>query len=403
MSLADDREVNPHSPQHSSNPLASSFLEVRAVDAPPRLNLVLLEFHPEAMFAGVKTAIEVAAVTAGLLDVAVRLILLTQERLDPPARAEYERERVAKLSSVFDGVNWEVVCGYEVTDTSFGRDDIWVATHWMTAHALDVSAQAGKLSCDQVIYLVQDYEAEYFAGPHERAFAESTYSAGFALLVNGTQVARFLTARGHHVDRAQIFAPQFDTWNLQQAAARRFREPVPRLLFYGRPSKPRNMFDLGIAALTMTAERLRSEGRTVSFVMAGEEGEDVSLAQGTVMHNLGVLDRSSYFSELSRVDVGLALQATPHPSHMPFDLAMTGSVAVTNEVDGSRHTMHPRIVAVEGSPPALCEALLNAVTSARNGAPRSVGYLPPRDGSLGAPLPDAILATLSGMGRAPAR
>ncbi len=51
-----------------------------------------------------------------------------------------------------------VVRREDVLDETFGRDDVWIATHWKTAHPLDVAVTAGVVARDRVVYLVQDYE-----------------------------------------------------------------------------------------------------------------------------------------------------------------------------------------------------------------------------------------------------
>lgn len=102
---------------------------------------------------------------------------------------------------------------------------------------------------------------------------------------------------------------------------------MPRVFFYGRRPTPRNMFSLGIDALRVAAQTLSIDDIEAEFVMAGEDGADVDLGHGFVVRNLGVLDRPTYFDAIASVDVGLTLQATAHPSHMPFDLGMSGAIA----------------------------------------------------------------------------
>ena len=135
--------------------------------------------------------------------------------------------------------------------------------------------------------------------------------------------------------------------------------------------------------------------------MAGEGGPDIDLADGVALRNLGVLERAAYFDEIARVDVGLTLQATPHPSHLPFDLAISGAFAVTNEVDGSRNEMHPRIVATSSTPEALSRLLVAMVDRARSDERVPIGYLPVRDGQLGSSLRNAVVATIRDADMAP--
>lgn len=385
----------------SPNPLARSLLTVRAEAPSEHVNVTLLDFNPAAMFAGVKTALETAVLIGEVTRRPIRMILLRTTGLLGDDRAQFVEERRTALENAFPDVEWSIVCGDELSSTPFGRDDIWIATHWMTAHALDLATRVGAVDLQRVIYLVQDYEPDHFAGDGDRPAAESTYRAGFTLLVNSRQVAAFL--RGHNVDvkEEHVFAPQFDSRQLRTVASRRSTQTVPLIFFYGRPSTPRNMFELGIEVLRRASSEFARRGKDVEFVMAGEGGPDIELADGFTLRNLGVLERTTYFDEIARVDVGLTLQATPHPSHLPFDLAISGAFAVTNEVDGSRNEMHPRIVATSSTPEALSSLLVAMVDRARNDVRVPIGYLPVRDGQLGSSLRNAVIATIRDAGMAP--
>lgn len=385
----------------SPNPLARSLLTVRAVGASTHVNVTLLDFNPAAMFAGVKTALETAVLIGEVTRRPIRMILLRSTGLLGEDRVRFVEERRTALESAFPNVEWSIVCDDKLTSTTFGSDDIWIATHWMTAHALDLASRVGAIDRHRVIYLVQDYEPDHFAGVSDRPAAESTYRAGFTLLVNSRQVAAFLRGHGVDVDDEHVFAPQFDSRQLRTAASRRSTLLVPLILFYGRPSTPRNMFELGIETLRRASREFARRGSDVEFVMAGEGGPDIDLADGVTLRNLGVLERAAYFDEIARVDVGLTLQATPHPSHLPFDLAISGAFAVTNEVDGSRNEMHPRIVATSSTPEALSRLLVAMVDRARSDERVPIGYLPVRDGQLGSSLRIAVVATIRDAGMAP--
>ncbi len=390
--------VRPSSPALTGP--AASLLGLHLTPSRPRINLTLLDFDPTAVFAGVKTAVEAGMLLGDLSGRDVRLVLLNPTRRVGPEREHYIAAGRAWLADHLPGATWEIVCDDDLRTTRFGTEDIWVATHWMTAHALDRAAHAGLIERRQVLYLIQDYEPDFFAADEDRVAAESTYAAGFTPVVNTRQVASYLESRGFGaVAPAQVFAPQFDTAQLMKTAMLRRRSGRPTVFFYGRPSKPRNMFDLGVAALRVAADELARKGIEADFIMAGERGRNVDLGNGSTLRNAGVLTRPDYFSLISRVDVGLTLQATPHPSHLPFDLAISGVPAVTNEVDGSRNRMHTRIIAVNGTPEMLGTALVTALVSSRQASGARSAYLPVRQGQMGVPIRDALSAALSAVDR----
>ncbi|MFT4230673.1 MAG: hypothetical protein QM602_10325 [Microbacterium sp.] len=378
------------SPGVSSNPLARALSGLRLARTGRAVNLLLLDFTPGAVFAGVQTAFDAASMVSAAAQTDVRLLLLRPTRLSDAQRESFTRARLEWLTAHFPDVTWRIVCDDDLESTTYGFDDIWIATHWMTAHALDLAARAGSVDPRRVLYLVQDYEPDFCSSPTDRDAAESTYKAGFTPVVNTRQVASYLERKGFGpVDPRHVFAPRFDSRHLMLAAYARRPRPRATVFFYGRPSKARNLFGLGAAALRRLVDDLAVDSRDVDFVMAGEAGPDLDLG-GVTVRNLGVLERDAYFSMISEVDVGLTLQATPHPSHLPFDLAVSGAFAVTNEVDGSRNGMHPRIIAADGTPEALGAALACALRAARRTRRPTAGYLPVREGRLGVSLRTAL-------------
>lgn len=393
--IASRSSVAPEQAPPIDNPMTSSLLSLRLLDQAKAVNILLLDFNPEAMFAGVKTALEAASILGELTGRSVRLLILSTSNPSGDDPTTFVERRLSALRSRFGAVNWAVVRPEDLARVSFSVDDIWLATHWITAHALDRAAHDGIIDPRRVIYLVQDYEPEYFAGESDRPAAESTYRAGFTLLINSRQVADFLRERNVTVDYTQVFAPTFDMRQLRVVAARRSVPRVPRVFFYGRPSKPRNMYALGIDTLRQTAEDLARRNVSVDFVMAGENGPDLDLGHGYTLRNLGVLDRASYFDEIARVDVALALQATPHPSHLPFDFAISGAFAVTNDIDRARNAMHPRICAAPPTPTELSALLITMLHRARDPERVRTGLLPVLDGQLGSSLHDAAKSALA--------
>jgi hypothetical protein len=387
MSEASTGSAEPHaasrrSPVSDLTPWSETFLVCVFAPSEPAVNLVLLdEPSPGGIFAGVKTALEVAVMLAEPEQRRIRLITLN------PGNGS--AEMASWLADRFPGVQWEVVAHAAIDGTTFGTDDLWLATHWVTAHALDIAVRSGRLDASDVIYLIQDFEPGFIGWSTLSALAESSYAAGFTPLVNARPVADLLASRGFgEVPAELVFSPAFDLEELRAAAERRTAHERPTVYFYGRPSKPRNMFDLGIAALRLAAERLHERGVTARFVMAGEDGPDIDLGPA-MLENRGALSRPDYFALLSEIDIGLCLQASPHPGHAAFDVAISGGAAVTNELSGARAGSHAAITAV----PARLENLADAIVArVLEHDKDSVGHFAAPNDQLGSSLTDATAA-----------
>jgi len=350
----------------------------------PRLNLVFGEFDPSAIFAGVHTALLAGVGLAARLQLPVRLVVLSEGATDDLAR-----RALAYLAETHPGTDFTVAIRRRLVDEVFSPDDHWVATHWTTAHALQAAVAAGRVSATRVAYVIQDYEPGFNAWSTHYDVARNTYHAGFVPIVNSGPLYTYLTREeGLEIDSALHFAPAFDTDRLRSVAAARRRRDTVRVLFYGRPSKPRNLYELGLAALKSAVVQLGDDVSRVEFLSAGEQHEPVDLGSGTQLTSVGKMAWDDYFDFLSTADVVLSLQGSPHPSHPPIESAVSGARAVTNDFAGTRGSLHPHLVVVSPEPVALGAALAEAIRETSASGP--LPFTPVSDGVLGGELDDAL-------------
>lgn len=362
---------------------------VRVSDAAPaHLNLLIGEVREGGVFAGIHTALTAAAMLAARLQLPLRVVMLdfTSAGNNRAAAERFIRER-------FDVAEVTVIPRETLRGSGFGSRDFWLATHWKTAHAVQVACEIGLVGRTRVAYLIQDYEPGFSPWSTESVLAASTYHAEFIPLVNSTPLWRFLSDQEHlTIDRTQVFAPDFDEERLRETAQARTRSDIVKVLFYGRPSKHRNLFRLGVSALSATAAGL-GDDTAVQFFSAGEPHDDIDLGGGHTLMSLGRLAWDDYFAFLSSVSVVLTLQQSPHPSHPPFDAAISGAIAITNDFHQTRGSLHPRIHAVPASTVDLAGALCAAIRQSAGATPSE--YLPVEDGLLGGRLTDAVDAVAS--------
>ncbi|MWV50409.1 hypothetical protein GRS96_14135 [Rathayibacter sp. VKM Ac-2803] len=356
----------------------------------PFVNVLLPEIGPSSYFAGVRTALLVAAMTAKGLGRALRVI-----SFGPLPRSGDEKwlagAVASDLGTPLPAV--ELYSVWHVARESFSTDDVWFATYWTTAHALDVAARSGLLDPARVVYLLQDYEAGFYPGSTVSAVVQSTYHAGFVPLVNSRPVATTLERRaGLMVPSEQIFAPQIDLTRLEAASGLRTPDGPLRVGFYGRPSKPRNAFALGVAALRSASARLKGPPDTVEFWSIGEKHNDAVLPGGRRLRSIGKVSWAGYFEQLAGFDVLLSLQQSPHPSHPPLDMATLGGFAVMNDLEGTRSQLSPRLIARANDPDALAGGLVDVLANPALREARS--FDPSLIDVLGVPLDRAVHAVL---------
>lgn len=328
--------------------------------APQRVTMLLPELRPSAVFAGIDTALKVSAGLAARLGLPLRIVSIGNE---------IEAKNLESLLADVRGrlaqdVELEIVGRDSLAGLEVNPDDYWVATFWTTAQALSSAAKLGLISRSRVVYLVQDYEPGFVAWSTEFALARATYHAGFTLVVNSTPLAAYLEANENlAVPAALVFRPQID---LRETAPAKASSGLT-VLFYGRPSKPRNLYGLGVAALQEAASVVDGWPEDVRFISAGEAHAPIDLTRRSRLQSVGRLSWDEYFDLLSEVDVVLSLQHSPHPSHPPFDAVVRGTLAVTNELGGTRAQLSDLLTAAEPRPESLAAGVVAALERVRAG------------------------------------
>ncbi|MBO9531440.1 MAG: hypothetical protein J7513_00495 [Solirubrobacteraceae bacterium] len=355
----------------------------------PRLNVLVPSVDPGTAFAGVKTALTFAHALGDALGLPLRIVTFDRDGAPEPT-----------LSGAFgfgDGI--EVIGLGDGRHGSVGDGDLWVATHWTTAHAVDVARRSGMVAADRVVYLVQDYEPGFLPWSSEYAAVRATYHAGFVTVVNSTRLRDHLEQQeGVRVDDGFVIGPNLEFDRLERIRNARTANASVGLFFYARPSKPRNLFTIGVAALRRTAILLGDDARRCTLHTAGEAHAPIAPQGFGGEINHGAMAWDDYFAMLTRCDVGLSLMYSPHPSHPPLDLALAGARVVTNRFGEARDGLHPLVQAVEPDPDALAEALAEQVRLALDGATSPSGAEVQTLAPLGAPLSEVVARVAARLG-----
>ena len=180
-----------------------------------------------------------------------------------------------------------------------------------------------------------------------------------------------------------------------------------RLLFYARPEPhaARNMFELGVLALSRALERgAFADGWTLHGIGTVRAGRRLDLGGGALLELHPRSPQAAYGQRLREHDVGLALMYTPHPSLAPLEMASAGLLTVTNTFENKTAealaSISSNLIAAEPGIEAVAAALCDAAAGADDVERRLRGSRVrwPRDWdeSFGEPVLTRVLSLLEG-------
>ena len=239
---------------------------------------------------------------------------------------------VKELSEMAGNVEFEYIGDRDQTTLEINEKDICVATLWNTAYIAEhIHA---KCKNKKFIYMIQDYEPIFYPNSSISALIEATYRMNYNAMFSTDILRKFFNAKVF-VDMPKKESCSFDTASLPYlpdfATFKKNHQNIKRkFVFYGRPHRERNMFDLGCYIIQQAIERKILPETEWEFYSVGYREQRIRMTDQTTMRALPYMSVKKYSELLGKMDLGLALMMSPHPSMIPIDLALSGGVVVTN-------------------------------------------------------------------------
>ena len=349
--------------------LDSPTLHVQiAADLPRTLNVLLPILNQDAMTGGPNTIVLLAALIA---EQGVPVRIATTRAGHRTDLAWFARH-VAILLNRPPPPGLQVVAASDLAaPVMVGDGDLWLATHWTTVQGLrSVLPRMGR---GWFLYLVQDFEPGFYAWSSNHALALETYAMPHRAIINETLLADYLRIQGPglYIDPAfvdthcTVFEPAVDRSVFHPPITPR-RDGPRRLLFYGRPTNPRNMLGLGLQALR-AAIAVGAFAGSWEFLSIGARGSlpaELTLGDDQTLRQVSWASYGGYAESLRQADILLCPMLSPHTSYPVLEMAACGGTVVTNtygpKTPAALSALSPDIIGVaptlQGFVAGLCAA-----------------------------------------------
>jgi hypothetical protein len=320
-----------------------------AIHDVPRVTVVTDSIAPDSLFGGVATSLILAAVLAKRLNGALRLVTRA---------APADAGRIAATLAAH-GVAWEGNVDLIHAPPGSGdmvpmaERDLCLTTSWWTTRSV-----RGAVDPARIVYLLQEDERGFYPlGDDHLRCSEMLADPGLCYVINSELLRQHLAAEGL-APGCIAFEPAFP------AATGPTTEPrcgtLKNFFFYARLTHhPRNLFWRGLEVLGAAVDARILDADEWDFYAVGNAAETIRLPGGAPVHAFPSLSWKDYASLIRRMDLGLSLMHTPHPSYPPLDLAAAGAVVVTNRFGVKQSLQHysKNILCVEPTVSGLLDGL----------------------------------------------
>ncbi len=333
-----------------------------------RLNLVTDSINSGSLFGGVGTSLILSTLLARRWDCGLRIITRTQNA----DKRNYEQVLGPNRISLPQNVEFAFA---NLQDRNFelpvSDGDVFLTTSWWSTWCVKQNVCPSK-----ILYLIQEDERSFYAyGDDHLVCSEVIQDPRIKLIVNSRLLFDYLASNGlaHIRDTGLWFEPAWpqDVFYFDNLISK----PRKNFFFYARPNNIRNLFYRGIEAVEGAMLKGILNPSEWDFHFAGKDIPDLRI-NGISPHRYENLAWADYAALVRKMDLGLCLMYTPHPSYPPLDLAASGAVAVTNRFDAKQNLdqYSANILCRDVSLQGLIDGLAEGADLAANTARRLENY-----------------------------
>jgi O-antigen biosynthesis protein len=338
-------------------------------DTLSRVSVVTDSINDGSLDGAVSTAIIMSALLAEARQARLRFITRT-ERAQP--------RNLENILSMY-GINLPHEVEFEFApfhdhkyEISVFDNEIFVTTSWWTTAAMMESVRH-----DAIVYLLQEDERKsYPYGDDHLRCAQLLHTRTIHFVINTRLLFGHFIGEGltNVAERGVWFEPAFPKKIFYPRNRSNSQKQI--LIFYARPNNLCNLFYFGIELLELAVKRGIIDLAKWDIMLIGSHIPSVTFGNNYVPEKRENLSWGEYAELLGKVDLGLCLMYTPHPSYPPLDLAASGAVAVTNRFGNKQdlHNYSPNIICGDLDLESMSTVLRKGIALSTNIAERTENY-----------------------------
>ncbi len=301
----------------------------------PRLNLMVPTVNAKETFGGIATAFKVYNALKEHLNERFDYRIIVDIGLVSEESKQLFSDYMFMSNVIDDSCPMQLVETRESKELHLRRNDFFIATAWWTAASafwLLEDQQRFFGHAHRLIYLIQDYESNFNAWSAQWIFAENTYKQPerTIAIINAEELALFME------QRYRFSSTYYLPYTMNEAIREKLIS-TPRkrqILFYGRPTVERNLFDVIVDGLALWQQRNPLTCKLWHIYSLGESYEATYVDHIDHVSIVGKASLDDYAAFLSESMIGISLMVSPHPSYPPLEMAYAGMKVITNGYDG---------------------------------------------------------------------
>jgi len=211
-----------------------------------------------------------------------------------------------------------------------------------------------------LIYFIQDYEPGFYQWSSRYLMANSTYKNDVRTIgvFNSKMLYSFFKKHDYSFEQEYYFDPVLNEKLRNNLLDNYMPSRKKQLIVYGRPSVPRNAYELILDSLQLWTA-VQSDIQEWSIISIGELHPDITLQNGAVLKSLGKLTLDEYAIFMKETYMAISLMVSPHPSYPPLEMSTFGVRVITNNYDNKNLSdFNENIISLDNvSAQSICETL----------------------------------------------